>query len=310
MRRALLLLFVLATAALVPGCAAGRFITGSFGSLMRSAEPVPNKITHPARPDARLAVLWVGHATTLLQIDDKFILTDPVFTSTVGEMSKRIVEPGLDVHDVPAVDVTLISHMHFDHLSLGSLDMLEDKIHHLIVPQGGLVYIPNYAFEASELGTWRSWEEGGLRVTAVPVQHVGFRYGADAAWMTKSFTGYVIEYHGLSVYFSGDTGYSAEDFCSTSDRFPHLDLALIAIAPIEPRALMEHNHVDPKEAVQAFLDLRARWMVPIHHDTFFNSFDAPGQEVAALQQAMKDRGLTSEQVAILAIGEQRVFVKR
>ena len=58
-------------------------------------------ITEPARPDARLAALWVGHATVLVQLDDKFILTDPVFTDTVGQISKRLVEPGLDPEVCP-----------------------------------------------------------------------------------------------------------------------------------------------------------------------------------------------------------------
>ncbi|MEO5731828.1 MAG: hypothetical protein ABI134_24840, partial [Byssovorax sp.] len=86
----------------------------TFSALFSTPAAVPNKITRPYRSDARLAVLWVGHATALLQMDDKLILTDPVFTQTVGEVSKRLVEPGLDPESVPRLDVTLISHLHFD----------------------------------------------------------------------------------------------------------------------------------------------------------------------------------------------------
>ena len=94
----------------------------------------------PIDKDARLAVLWVGHATALVQIDDKVILTDPVFTSTVGMLSRRLVEPGIDPQDLPPLDAVLISHMHYDHLSLGSLELIEPRSNPL-VPRGGLAYL-------------------------------------------------------------------------------------------------------------------------------------------------------------------------
>ena len=271
---------------------------------------VPDKIVRPVRSDARLAVLWVGHATVLLQMDDKLILTDPVFTSTIGQVSRRLVEPGIDVENVPAVDVALISHLHFDHLSLGSLTLLERKIGTLIVPQKGLVYVPDYPFESIELPTWSTWESGGLRVTAVPVRHSGFRYGIDRAWMDTSYTGYVIEYHGLTVYFGGDTAYDHEKIAATVARFPAIDLALLPIAPIHPRAHMEDRHVDPEEATRMFLELGARFFVPIHFGTFINSEDAPGDPLAALQIAAAAHRLAPGALHVLTQGEQQVLVAR
>jgi L-ascorbate metabolism protein UlaG (beta-lactamase superfamily) len=289
----------------VVGCSA---FTRSTALYVHTPRQVTRKVTSPFRRDARLAVLWVGHATTLVQIDDKVILTDPVFTSTVGQFSRRAVEPGIRVEDVPDVDVVLISHMHVDHLSLGTLDMLQDRIRLLVVPEGGLTYVPDYPFQDFELPTWRTFEKDGLRVTAVPVRHVGFRYGADSAWMTHSFTGYVVEYHGITVYFGGDTGYEPKNFGATAARFPHIDLALLPIAPIEPRGFMEKTHEDPGEALRAFAELGARWMVPIHFGTFINSFDALGDAEGVLVRDMRARGLTEDAVRILRIGEQHVFL--
>lgn len=291
-------------------CVVGRLVGGNIRSVVTPPLPVQSKVRHPYRPDARLAVLWVGHATALVQIDDKVILTDPVFTSTVGELSRRLVEPGLDPEDLPPVDAVLISHMHFDHLSLGSLSMIGPKVRALFVPQGGLVYVPNYAFDAIELPRWATWQHGGLRITAVPVHHSGYRYGLDRDWMTTSFTGYVVEYHGISVYFGGDTAYRRDDFVQTRARFPSLDLALIPIAPIHPRDFMKDKHVDPSEAVQAFFDLGARRMVPIHFDTFVNSTDAFGEAPRELRRVMAARALGPSDVQILAAGEQRVLIRR
>lgn len=174
----------------------------------------------------------------------------PVFTTTVGQVSKRLVEPGLDPESVPPLAVTLISHLHFDHLSLGSLSLLE------------------------------------------------------------RYTGYVIQYHGLTVYFGGDTAYDRENVAATAARFPSIDLALLPIAPIHPRAHMEDKHIDPKEAVQIFQELEARILVPIHFGTFINSEDAPGEPIAALRLVAKESKLDPHALQVLTQGEQRVLIPR
>ncbi|AKV01048.1 Putative outer membrane protein [Labilithrix luteola] len=291
------------------GCMYWRAVGSATGSLFESPRKV-EKVADPKRKDARLAVLWIGHSTALIQIDDKYILTDPVFTSTVGQLSKRVVEPGLDPKALPPLDAVLISHMHFDHLSLGSLDMIDKKVRQLLMPQGGLTYLTDFAFNALELRTWQPWEKDGLRITAVPVDHVGYRYGIDEAWMKHSFTGYVIQYHGITVYFGGDSGYDIRDFVTTRERFPAIDLALLPIAPIEPREFLREYHMDPAEALQAFFDLGARWMVPIHYDTFINSVDKPGDALRLLGEAEKKVGLGARKVVPLRVGEQHVFMKQ
>jgi N-acyl-phosphatidylethanolamine-hydrolysing phospholipase D len=281
--------------------------TRNAAHVFGEVRAVPNKITQPVRPDARLAVLWVGQATVLIQLDDRFVLTDPVFTTSVGGLSRRLVEPGIEPEHLPPLDAVLISHLHFDHYSLGSLELIEPRVGLLALPEGSSVYLPRFRFPSIELRTWQSWERDGLRVTAVPVDHKGWRYGVDAAWMDTSFTGYVIEYHGLTVYFGGDTAYDAERFRETRRRFPAIDLALLPIAPIHPREFMRHTHIDPPEAVKAFEDLGAARMVPIHFDTFINSLDEPGEARGALLRIIEERGLGAR-VDVLAVGEQRILL--
>jgi L-ascorbate metabolism protein UlaG (beta-lactamase superfamily) len=304
----------LALAALLALSASGCFVfragMRSMGAFLSSPREVA-KTKQPVTKDARLAVIWIGHASALVQIDDKVILTDPVFTSTVGQLSKRLVEPGLDPKDLPPVDAVLVSHLHYDHLSLGSLEMIEPKVRTLLLPYGGAAYITDgFSFPSYELRNWQAWEKDGLRVTAVPVEHVGWRYGLDEAWMTKSFTGYLIEYHGIKVYFGGDTAYDQRLFVEVAQRFPRIDLALLPIGPTEPRDIMRRYHLDPREAVQAFVDLEAARMVPIHYGTFVNSADAPGDALEQLAEAQKKVYLGPARVITpLAIGERRVFVK-
>jgi L-ascorbate metabolism protein UlaG (beta-lactamase superfamily) len=225
------------------------------------------------------------------------------------------VAPGLRADEMPPLDAVVISHMHMDHLSNDTLRSLQWRTKLVVMPRGGSEYVTWLrACPRVELPTFRTLAlddaPDGLRITAVPVSHEGWRYGFDASAHPPSFTGYVIEYHGLSVYFPGDTAYSPADFDATRRRFPHLDLALLPIGPIHPRDFMRRTHVDPGEALDTFERLGARWMVPIHYDTLLNSLDARGEDLRVLRERLSERPALRDRVQILGIGEQRVLVPR
>jgi L-ascorbate metabolism protein UlaG (beta-lactamase superfamily) len=128
--------------------------------------------------------------------------------------------------------------------------------------------------------------------------------------MPRAFTGYVVRYHGLTVYYGGDTAYCQENFLAARRTFGHFDLAILPIAPIAPRGFMERTHVDPWESLRAFVDLGADRMVPIHYDSFLNSEDRPGDALASLDIARNGLRLTTDQVVVVPIGGQRVFITR
>lgn len=260
----------------------------------------------PRSDDARLSVQWIGHATMLVQMDDKWILTDPFLVDRMTLFQRRLSGAGLKAEQMPAIDAVLVSHMHGDHLSLGSLGQIQRKVSRLFVPQGGLTYIPNFSFDARELRTWQSFESDGMRITAVPVDHVGGRYALDAMWRNKSFTGYVVQYHGLSVFFGGDTAYAAKHFRRTARSFPHLDLALLPIAPIHPKPRMRKVHMNPDEALDALSDLGASKLIPMHFDTL-RSGDAPGEARERLVNLARARGLDGR-VEVLHVGQRAVIV--
>jgi N-acyl-phosphatidylethanolamine-hydrolysing phospholipase D len=271
-----------------------------------STAPPPHRLRHPARPDARLAVSWIGHATMLVQIDDRFVLTDPVLVNTIGGgFSHRKVGVPVDPADLPPIDAVLISHMHFDHLSLGSLAKIEHRVRRAYLPEGGLVYLTNFAFDAVDLARWETYDDRGMQITAVPVDHTGARYMMDR-WM-HAFTGYVVRYHGITVYFSGDTAYAPAYFRETARRFGPIDLALLPIAPIHPRWIMKNLHMDPAEALAAFSDLGARRMIPMHFDTFVDSLDAPHEARNELLRLVHARHL-EHRVTPLEIGQQITLI--
>jgi len=304
MRTALFALLVIAV-----GCERAQTVVRGSTSIFRSSAEAPRHDEAGLRADARLTVQWVGHSTVLLQLGDRMIATDPLIVPTVGLLSKRLVKPGVDADGFPRLDLAVISHVHFDHLSYGSLEELAPKIELLAIPDGAFSYLPNFSCEARDAAAWSTIEHAGIRATAVPAAHGGWRYGIDASW-TGSAVGWVLERDGLSVYFAGDTGYDAEQFAAIRKTWPKLDLALLPIAPMEPHTLVGAWHMDPAEAVRAFRELGARVMVPIHFDTFINSLDAPGDAPVVLAAEVKKQGVAEGRVLVLATGERKVLVPR
>ena len=310
LRYACVSLFTLYCSLMTTGCHSflTRFIVKSLEQLPVSPDTITAKIEHPVFPQVGLSVLWVGHATCLIQIGDKVFITDPIFTNTAGMISKRRIEPGILPSSIDRLDYILISHIHFDHLSYGSLSLLP-KTATMLLPPGGLEYTPEFGFsEYREMNAWTTFEANGVRITAVPVRHFDGRYGFDVAWLDyHTYTGYVIEYRGKTVFFAGDTGYDPEMFREIGRKFT-IDIALIPIAPVEPHDFMMRVHTDPKEALQIFEDAGAKFMIPIHHRTFVQGLDstlmfAQGQ----LNQLISERHI-EDRVMILGIGEQRIFV--
>lgn len=298
--------WTLAAAVTCSSCFVASALRAPFAPPHAPPRMLPKELV---RADARIAVAWIGHATALVQLDDKVVLFDPVFTETVGMLSRRTVSLPMDPRDLPPLDAVLVSHMHFDHFSLGSIEMIQDKIRRFYAPEGGLVYLTDFSFDAYDVPPWGTKGFGGLEVTAVPVKHNGMRYGADIGWM-HAYTGWVVRYHDLTVYFGGDTAYDGAHFKETRARFPHIDVALLPIAPIHPRNLMGAMHLEPYEAVTAMEDLGAQRMVPVHYDTFFNSLDGKREPLDSLMRAMRMKELDESRVIAMEIGEERVILPK
>jgi len=220
---------------------------------------------------------------------------------------KRYIQPGLDPSLLTRVDFTLISHIHFDHFSYGSIEMLP-KNGTLVIPLGALRYTPNFGFKAiRELKAWEVIEEDGVRITAVPVQHFSGRYGLDNAWMTDfGYTGYVIEYRGYAVFFAGDTGYHSELFKEIGRRF-EIDLAIVPIAPGSSSGLGSRVHTSPLGALAVFKDVGATYMLPMHYRTMAYGSDSNlAEPIERLREVAADEGML-DSIVDLEIGEQRVL---
>ena len=305
----------------IPSCNLLLVAVKNVPTFFEAPKKVKNKITQPIKPDVRLSALWIGHATVLLQMDDKVIITDPFLSETAGEFARRVVEPGIDPVNIPPCDVILISHSHFDHLNLASLDLLAEKNSKaaLIFPQDCENYLPEFGLNMIRLGNDNGYEKrllgdsvtvNGVKITAVYAQHWGGRYGFDGyLWGDNAFTGYMIQYNGLTVYFAGDTGYDSLKFRQLGENYK-VDLALIPIGPCaDCEQCGTYNHVFPPDAYSIYSDIAPKWMVPIHYGTLHFAQADPMEPEIAFRKIVKEKQ-AEENIKILDIGGQYVFIKK
>jgi L-ascorbate metabolism protein UlaG (beta-lactamase superfamily) len=244
------------------------------------------------------SVTWIGHATLLVQAGGVAVLTDPIFSDRIGGFLKRLSPPGLALSDLPPLDAVVISHNHRDHLDEPSVRALGPE-KQFVVPMGlGEWFRKRGLSRVTELEWWQSTEIApGARVTLVPAQHWSQR-GLDDLNATL-WGGYVIDAGGARFFFAGDTGYPAA-FVEIGRRMPGIDFALLPIGAYEPRWFMGPQHLSPEDAAQAFRDLGAKALVPMHWATFALTDEPLDEPPRLLRQAMREE---TDKIISLAIGE-------
>ena len=270
----------------------------------RHARPVAPRVVDPDTDS--IGITWIGHATVLIRLRDRWFLTDPVLEDRIASrLYPRSIAAGIDPADLPPLDGILISHAHMDHLDVPSLRRLSEAPL-LVTPPGAARFVPEMRGETVAIDTWEQWTDGAVTITAVPASHGNGRYAVDR-WVTDSHTGWVIEYDGLTVYFAGDTGFSRRQSEAIAARF-QIDVALIPVGPAGRHPWIERIrrpvHATPREALELFDAVGAQWMVPIHFGTFFKpaDFEKPIIERAV---AAHDRG---RWVRILDVGDTTEFL--
>ena len=248
-----------------------------LGQLIRVAReshetPIVGEPRQPISVSAtETGITFIGHSSFLLQMGGKNILVDPVFSKRLVVL-RRQRHPGLNIADLPPIDLVLITHAHMDHLNLTSLRKIVSRTRKLrgtppevIVPTGVDDLVQNIRFGKIHTMSW--WDQhvvAGLRITMTPCRHWGARMFKDTH---REFGGYTIqpEQGGVTVYHSGDTAYF-KGFSEIGERL-HPDVALLPIGAYFPDSYRS-VHTSPEEAVRAFTETGAELMVPMHYGTF------------------------------------------
>lgn len=255
------------------------------------------RLRTPPAPGEPARITWLGHATFLVQLDGVSLLTDPALLPKLFGGIERNVPPGVEIEDLPPIDAVLVSHAHYDHLDLPTVQKVGAPA---IAGLGLERWFRDRKVPATELGWWASTRVGPVRITFVPAQHWSRRGLFDTN--RTLWGGFVIEGARATIYHSGDTAWFG-GFRAIGERFPTIDAALLPIGAYEPAWFMETMHVNPEQAVRAFEDLGARTLVAMHWGTFKLADEALDEPPVRLEAERARRGIAKERVRVLAIGE-------
>jgi N-acyl-phosphatidylethanolamine-hydrolysing phospholipase D len=270
-----------------------------------------------ARNKQDVTVTWVGHATLLVQMAGLNILTDPHFSERASPVSfagpKRKVPVPVQLSELPRIDLVLISHNHYDHLDIQSIEQLRKQPGGeplFVVPLGIDRWLSGQGVKNIKVFDW--WDSQqllGVQVDFVPAQHWSSRSPFDrnaslwGGWVVQSFnTG-----KPFKMYFAGDTGYS-KDFVDIGAKFGGFDLSLLPVGAYEPRWFMKDQHVNPDEAVQVHRDVQSKVSVGIHWGTFELTDESLDQPIIDLAAALKSANIPPEQFVLFKHGQTRTLL--
>ncbi|MGE6961900.1 MBL fold metallo-hydrolase [Bacillus thuringiensis] len=217
------------------------------------------------------SVTWFGHSASLLKIEGKKLLLDPMFGDASSPFplfnSKRYSGTfSLERDDLQEIDAIIISHNHYDHLNYKSIMQLKDRAKHFYVPTGVAQYLIKWGVSPSKISEHNWWDEitfDNIKLVCAPARHFSGRGMTDrdrSLWCSWLILG-----QETKIFFSGDSGY-APHFKEIGDKYGPFDLTLMECGQYDPR--WSAIHMLPEETVQAHIDVQGELLLPIHWGAF------------------------------------------
>lgn len=262
------------------------------------AAPAPVELSAAAEGEgADIAVTRIAHASVLLELGGKRILTDPWFSET---SAYRHGEPlGISLESLPKLDLVIVSHDHYDHFDIETFAAYPDKAVPMIVTRGMAEKTRAAGFtNVQELKPWESVQVGDVTVTACPGAH-----------SVEELT-YMLQSHGSTVYFGGDSRLIPE-MDELPKRFPSVQLALLPVNGLH--AMGKQQVMNADEAAQLAGKLHAEVAVPIHYrfqgnwftDTFILRYEGSPERFTEVAKT----AAPTTQVRVLEPGERLVLTR-
>jgi L-ascorbate metabolism protein UlaG (beta-lactamase superfamily) len=263
--------------------------------------------------DAEVTAAWIGHATVLINLFGIKILTDPVLFSRIGIRlpgltigPKRLTAPALQFHELPRIDLILLSHAHFDHFDLRTLHRFNKDTSVITAANTAdllrwtrLRDITELRWGETKVLNIASQTKGAVVIRAFQVKHWGARTQRDTH---RGYNGYLIESRSRGsrrILFAGDTALT--DTFAELRKYGPIDLAIMSVAAYNPWI---RNHCTPEEAIEMANAAGAQFIMPVHHQTFRLSFEPLREPIERFEAALKQ---TPERIALREIGETFVL---
>jgi len=289
---------------------AARWLRRIVADSGRDILPAPIKPDVAGWSDNAVTICWIGHATVLINFYGVRILTDPTLGQRCGvdlgigtAGPKRLTAPALGWKELPPIDLVLLSHAHMDHLDLPSLKAFAGKTAIVSAKNTSDLLANAKAKPPTELG-WGDHvtvktDRGELRVEAFEVQHWGKRWPNEE--IARGYNGFVLRREGRALLFGGDTA-GTPLFRDLRSRGP-FEAAIMPIVAYQPWI---RSHCTPEQAVEMAGAAGAKYIVPVHHQTFKLSDEPMNEPLERLQAALQRE---PERLALQQIGESFVCPK-
>ena len=256
------------------------------------------------------SITWLGHASFLIKVSGKTILTDPFLTEFASPVSwagpRRFVDFGISLDNLPAIDIMVVSHNHYDHLDDETVSRLKNKNKiHVVVPLGLKDFFTKRGYSnVTELDWGESTSIDDIELTSLPAVHDSARSTNDSD--QTLWSSWAITSPKNKVLFVGDTGYSDTVFSKIGKQYDSFDYAILPIGAYAPRELMWMSHITPKEAVTIGNEVHAKKLIASHWGTISSLSDEPIWEPPKrFKKAGIDGGFSEKSLWIMKIGETR-----
>ena len=260
---------------------------------------VQQRPVFPKLGKGQIGLTWIGHASFLIQTPRHNILVDPNWANWLIVI-RRLKRAGIAIHDLPNIDLVLITHAHFDHLNRRTLAAVAAQ-QPIVVPSGVSNLVHDLGFKhVHEMNWWDEWEHDGLKITFTPAKHWGARVLHDSH---RGYGGYVIEFEGRQVYHCGDSAYFS-GFREIGRRL-NPEIALLPIGAYDPPSGRD-VHMGPEQAVQAFQELQSKMLIPMHFGTYRMSYEPMHEPEERLKLAGAHHDCL-KQIHFLTEGMPQVF---
>ncbi len=241
----------------------------------------------------RRYILWIGHMTFFIRIDDNFYLLDPVFSKR-ALISKRYVDVPVSLDDLLEISKdghlrVLITHNHYDHLDKKSIMALPEGTE-ILVPRGDGELVRKWGkYRVEEM----NWHESIDNITFTEAQHWSQRITKGRN--TSLWGSYIVEDGNITLFLGGDSGWFA-GFREIGKEYD-IDYALVSVGAYEPRWFMQDSHLNVPESISAMEDLGGGLMIPGHWGTFKLGDEPPGLPKYQYEK------LKNERIRLMDIGE-------
>lgn len=275
----------------------------SYGQIIRDqfkrpdtiqpSYPLPSVKTNLATLHSETpVVVWFGHSSYLIHCKGTNILVDPIFSGRVSPIAGMMkAYPGTDVYkpeDMPAIDLMIITHNHYDHLDRKTLTQLKEKTGAFYTPLGVGKDIAGCCGDDMRITEMDWWETEnpmpGITLTAAPARHFsgrGLRRG------TSLWCSFVLQLYGYTIYIGGDSGYDTH-FKTIGEKFGPMDLAILECGQYGDA--WPYIHMMPDETLQAAIDLQAKLLLPVHWAKFTLANHPWNEPIIRLTKLAQEKG--------------------